>query len=237
MSRRDAPHHRASQRDRKIIDHVARYRISTNEVLHKFFFERRQPNAVSKVTARLCRAKLLARFTLCHPRSYLTLGPLAAQQLGIPLHRTYPLGPQSLPTEYAVLAYCSFASTPRVRLTLSELRQRCPWMPSPLLDFPYCLAPALDTPVLELIRVDLGGKPDHVARKCGADIQVRRPMPEFEQLVREGLFRLVIITGTTEKATAIRAALDEHIWPAGLQLHLAVVSNLLLLLGSTNDGP
>lgn len=226
-----------SQRDRKILDHAARHRMTTNEVVRKLFFPEHRHNAVTKVTARLCRERLLRKFPLHHPRAYYTLGPHAAQSMGISVKRTYPLGPQALPTEYAALAYATLGNDQHRRLTAAELRRLCPWLSGQLLDFPHCLDESDDRPVLELIRVDLGGKADHVARKCDADIQVRRAAAEFGHLVRDARFRLVIVTSTTEKAAAIQEALDQRVWPDGLQIHLAVVPDLLLLTASLIDGP
>jgi hypothetical protein len=88
-----------------ILDHVLRYRMTTNQVVERLYFPAQKYNAVTKVTARLRRDRLLSKFVLCHPRVYFTLGPRAAQDLGVSPGRTCPLGPQSLPTEYAVLAY------------------------------------------------------------------------------------------------------------------------------------
>ena len=228
---------RKSKRDRMILDHVVRHRMTTNEVVHRLYFPHHKDNAVTKVTARLCRERLLCKFVLCYPRAYFTLGDQAVQNLGVSPGRTCPLGPQSLPTEYAVLAYALLGSSRHVRLTVAELQTFCPWLPAEFLDFPHCLDESGASPVVELIRVDLGGKPDHLARKCDADVQVRRRNGEFENLVRQGRFRLVVITGTAQKAAAIEAALNQHVWPDGLQFHLAVVPDLVLLIASTNDGP
>ena len=223
-------------RDRQIIDHVARFRITTNEVLHQLFFKDQQHNAVTKVTARLCRAEFLRKFPLYHPRTYFTLGPQAAKQLGAPFQRTLPLGPQSLPTEYAALVYAAGKSHHR-RLTTQELEQFVPWLYGPFAEFPYCWDESSDPPALELLRVDLGGKPDYVARKCEADIEVRRPLSEFDDWVRQLRFRLVVITGTTEKAALIQAALEAHVWPDGLSIRLVVVPDLLHLTARISDGP
>lgn len=224
------------ERDRQIIDHVHRHRITTNEVLHKLFFTDQQHNAVTKVTARLCRAEFLRKFPLYHPRTYFTLGPQAARQLGAPLQRTLPLGPQSLPTEYAALVYASGKPHLR-RLTTQELEQLVPWLYGPFADFPYCWDESTDPTVLELLRVDLGGRPDYVARKCEADMEVRRPLSGFEEWIRHGRFRLVVITGTTEKAALIRSAIEGHVWPDGLSIRLVVVSDLLHLTARISDGP
>jgi hypothetical protein len=228
--------HRLSHRDRAILDDVARYRLITSEVLHKRHFPRQKRNAVAKVTGRLRRKRLLFKFPLFHPRSYYTLAPHSALLLGVPVHRSLPLGTQSLPSEYAVLAYATLGATEHARLTASELAELCPWMQATSQDAPYCLDTSQEPPVLELIRVDLGGKADHVARKCDADIQVRRPLGEFETWVRNRRFRLVVVSGTSEKAALIRQSLEEHLWPDGLSIHLVVVPELLQLRASVHHG-
>ena len=227
---------RVGQRDRLIVQLVARYRLGTNKVFHKLEFPGRKINAVIKVTGRLCRMGLLQKFSLYHPKCYFTLGPQAAQPLGLSDHRIQSLGPQTLPIEYGALAYATLGAHCHRRLLPRELAECCPWLQPKLLDAPHCLNESGSSPVLELIRVDLGGKPDHVARKCAADIRVRAARNEFKKFVSGGRFRLVIVTATRDKATAIRQALDDHLWPTGMQFHLAVVSDLLLLTARINHG-
>ena len=227
---------RVSERDRKILDHVARYRLTINQVLHRLFFPDNGQSAVAKVTGRLCSAKRLAKFKLRHPRVYFTLTATEAQNRGLSISRAQSLGPQALPTEYAVLAYATLGSVQHRRLAASELQQSFPWLPPETLDSPHCIDESGGHPVLEMIRVDLGGKPDHVARKCYADIQARRSARQFESLVHQARFRLVVVTGTQEKAAAIQAAIDQHVWPDGLQVHLVVIPELLLLTASFNNG-
>lgn len=235
------PHSRAmtqcTARHRAILDHVARHRITTNKAVQRMCLPQLPLNAVTKVTARLGRAGLLAKYPLIHPRAYYTLGPQAPHVLGTSSSRTSPLGPQALPTEYAALAYAVLGTTYHRRLNAPELKQQCPWLTEELLDNPHCLDQSRDPPMVELIRVDLGGKSDHVARKCDADIQARRQHRQFDPFVRQGRFRLVVITGTPEKATAIQTAVSQHFWPDGLQIHLVVVPELLLLTARPNGGP
>lgn len=226
-----------TERDRRILDHVARYRVTVSEVLHALFFPSQFPNAVTKVTSRLCQQDYLRRFPLYHPRTYFTLGPKGAQSLGQSANRTLPLGPQSLPTDFATLSYATLGGTERYRLTVHELMTRWPsFTDKQIVDAPHCADESTGDTVLELIRVDLGGKPDHVARKCRDDIDSRRRLKAFNELLKQGGFRLVVVTGTTEKAAAIRDSLDQHCWPDGLQLHLAVVPDLLQLTARISHG-
>jgi len=221
---------RITGRHRTIIEHVGRYRLSTLEVLGRVVLPGTSRNALSKLVNRLCVAGLLAKYPLVHPAYYVVLGHSAAHMLGAGEHRTVPLGPQSLPIEYAVLVYATLGQQPRIRQTTAEILDRCPWLPSGLINAPHCFDDR--NQVLELVRVDLGGPADHVARKCAADLTSRRQFAEFAPMVAQQRFRLVVITATPEKAVALRQALDRHDWPAGLLMHLSIVPRLLTLLAS-----
>lgn len=222
--------YRTTLRDRQIIEHIRRYRLTTLEVLERVVLPSTSRNSLSKITNRLCVAGLLQKYTLVHPTKYFVLGQISAHTIGIGEHRVAPLGPQSLPIEYAVLIYATLAKQPKIRQTQEELLADCPWLPIGLAKAPHCL----DVPnhVLELVRVDLGGPADHVARKCAADLTRRRRIAEFTRLLQQQRFRLVVITATQGKASAVQQALDRHDWPAGLPIHLSIVPKLLTLLAS-----
>ena len=174
----------------------------------------------------------MQKYTLLHPIRYFVLGEAGTRLLGITPNRMLSLGPQSLPTEYALLVYANVGKQPRRRLTKQEVLERCPWLPPALAEAPHCSDQSNAT--LELLRVDLGGPADHVARRCFADIAARLRLREFSAFVREQRFRVVVLTGTKEKAAAIRQALDGHDWPTGLTFHFTVVSDLLSLTTSRN---
>jgi hypothetical protein len=128
--------------------------------------------------------------------------------------------------EFGLLAFATLGTKLHMRLTPAEVLGQCPWLTLILASAPHCLDPA---EVLELVRVDLGGPADHVARKCALDLAKRCRIPEFPALVAANQFRLVVITATTGKATAIQRALDRHDWPTGLLIHFSVVPQLLSL--------
>lgn len=214
-------------RDRALLAHVARYRLTTVEVLQRLLLPGVSRNGVGKVLGRLCEAGMLRKYPLLHPALYYVLGDGGAQALGLGAHRGEPLGPQSLPMEYGVLLYATLGNQLRERLTKPEVLDRCPWLPKPLAEAPHCAGAGRGA--LELVRVDLGGPADHVARKCAADLRERESLREFGSLLTENRFRLVIVTATSEKSVAIRRSLDRREWPAGLRIHLSVVSRLLPL--------
>jgi hypothetical protein len=210
-------------RDRRILDQAARYRLTTVAVVRATLLPDVQPNAVTKVLARLVRDGCLQSFPLVGSRTYFVLSRSAARLCGVGEDRAAPLGPQALPTEAAVLEYCLSGPRRRHRLTGRELADRLPWLPARLRASPY----AVDADgSLELIRVDLGGPADHVARKCRVDVVRRLAVPEGERLVQAGRLRLVVLTPTAAKADAIRQSLAARELPDTLAVHLAVVPDL-----------
>jgi hypothetical protein len=213
-------------RDRKIVDQIARYRLTTNAVLRVTLFPEAKPNAVVKVTARLVRDGWLQAFPFIGSRTYFVLTPSAARTCGVGEDRAAPLGSQSLPTETAVLEYCLAGTRKRHRLMATELAEKLPWLPADLRAAPH----AVDSDgFLELIRVDLGAPADHVARKCLADITRRLAIPECERLIRQGRLRLIVLAPAAEKADAIRRSLAAKEFPESLAIHLAVIPDLFHL--------
>ena len=220
---------RQSERDKSIVQHTARYRLTTNRLLHEHFFCNKSLNATAKVTSRLCHEGWLASFTLIYPERYFVPGPRAIQHLGLPEKWQEPLGPQSLPTEYAVVIYVTRWMTPQ-RMTPEELMEYFPWYPRQLARAPHCHWPTPDSAGVDLIRVDLGGTADHVARKCFLDIEKRAAAREFADCVRHHKFRLLVLTTSSDKGTAIKRAMQNHIWPDKLAIHISIVTEILPLL-------
>ena len=224
-----------SDRDRSILEHVARYRLTWYPVLQQVFFSDQGATAANKVLGRLCRAGLLRPIKLLLRHQGFVLTRKSALLLGISIRGRDLPGVQSLATAFAVLHYATSARNSRIRLTRSELREAFPWMPSIMLASPHCRDVS---GCLELIRVDLGGSHDHVARKCGDDIQRRQSSTPFMQLVLQGLFRLVVLTTSKTKADLIRKSLNRSSWPQGLSIRLVIVAPLsLMLMKGDSDAP
>ncbi len=220
-----------SDRDRSILEHVARYRLTTLEALRSVVLPKLSRNALNKITGRLCKLGFLKKYKLLHPQKYYILGERGVRSLGVGAHRAAPLGSQSLPHEFALLAFATLGTTQHLRLNAVEVRQHCPWLPLSLAMAPHFLD---DAGVVELVRVDLGGPAHHVARKCAADLSIRSRIAEFPPFVAAHRFRLVVITISTGKSTAIQKALKHHHWPEGLAIHCSVVPQLLSIEASEN---
>jgi len=83
-------------------------------------------SAAGKIVNRLCRAEYLQGYTLFHPVRYYVLGTQGAKSLGLAVHRSLPLGPQSLPIEYAALVFATLGKQLRKRLNRREVLALCP---------------------------------------------------------------------------------------------------------------
>ena len=212
------------QRDEQILRLTDRFRLGTNLAYRQVIFSDHSLNAVSKVTARMCRQGWLRRYPLIPPEDYFTLGPAAVRDLGYTNRRSEPLGPQALPIDYAVLLYGSHGQ--RTRLIKAELSESLPWLPDELTHAPYCRS---TSGLLELIRVDLGGSPQHVASKAAADCSVRWEIDQFRGLVEQQRFQMVVLTTTSSKARLIRQAIEAGAWNDSVRLHLAIIPRLTLL--------
>jgi hypothetical protein len=212
------------------VEQVVRDHIATNDSIQRRFFATHHRSTVTRITSQLCATGWLAESLLVYPRKYFLPGPLAVSAYGIPQQRQNPLGPQSLPTEYALLEYTGANATDVTRVTSEELQPRFPWYRLEDLAAPHCLRATGAHRTLELIRVDLGGPADQVARKCRDGIQSRKNAVEFEKLLLSGGFSIVVITATNSKAKAIESALSHHIWPEGLIFRINAFASLISLL-------
>lgn len=214
-------------RDRKFIDFVDRYQMATNRVFATQLLAGRSLNAVAKVTARLCSINLLARYTLFPPETYFRLGNRATSLLGMSPRYAEPLGPQSLPTNYATLIYATSENATRRRLTTLDLNQYMPWLPSDLSHSPYCVDA---NGSLELIRVDLGGSPQHVVRKTVAAAEERIDVPQISDLAAAARFQVVVLTTSDERARAIAKGLGASGCTNSVRVHIAAIPRLSYLL-------
>lgn len=214
-------------RDAEFVKFTIRYRLGTNKSYGAQLLPGRSPNAVAKVTARLCSIGLLTRYTLVPPENYFRLGAKAISTLGLPPRNTEALGPQSLPVDYATLIYATQSETPKRRLSPLDLDEYTPWMPEELRVSPYCVA---TDGRLDLVRVDLGGSPQHVARKVAAAAFQRLNIPELADLATQSRFQIVVLTTSTQKARYIVKALETTDCVNTVRIHLAVIPQLSLLL-------
>ena len=206
MARRQARNPQLRDRDWEILEHVARYRMTTPDVLHRLFWENDDGRtAVTKVTSRLTDYGFLNRYDFIHPKSYFVLGPNGTKAFGIPQKRSNALGPQSLCSEHGVLAYCCLREERQERLTVRELQEFNPaYLQKGVESSPYYLHTVDGRTSLTFIRVDGGGSVDHVVRKCKRDYQQRAKVPAFRELVDQGRFAIAVVTGMVPQDAKVK---------------------------------
>ena len=221
------------RRDRSILSDVIRYRLTTNEFLFERYFKQLQPNAVAKISARLVRQGWLMAYPLIDRQQYFVAGLTLVKAYGLPASRTRPLGPQALLTHFAIAKYC-FTSGLQIRFVEDT---EFP------IDFPT-LAPQSHRGIHVIestdgvttfrnVRVDLGGTPEHVTRKCVADLATRQNDHAFNRIVADKRFVAVVLTATPAKQNLIQRALSKRTWPKGMRFQVYVIPELGLFLPST----
>jgi hypothetical protein len=214
-------------RDMRILQHVARHRLTTNDVIHRLFCPTARANAAVKISTRLVRMGLLRRFPLAHPQVYFTLSAKACQQLRTGTYRSQPLGPQSLPSEVAALHYCTCGSRYHDRLSIREVVDRFPWFPLVSRHDIYCLdQDQPNSAILEWIRTDLGGPSHLITRKARGRLDRWMAFPSFVAAQKHNAFRFVFLTSTSEKSQALHESLSAQDWPDDASIHMAVIPQL-----------
>lgn len=218
-------------RDRRIIDDIMRYRLTTNEFIQRRYLPQANINAAVKISGRLVRQGWLNAYPLYDKRQYFGVGPRLSKQFGISMYRTRPLGPQALATHVSIARYVFCSSTKSMRLVSpDELIEAFPWLGDRKLPAASILEQADGALVWRLVRVDLGGRPDHIARKCSAEIEPLKDCSEFQSVLEAGQFVNVVLTASRPKKQMIERALADHRWPTGIRFQIGIVPELLQLL-------
>lgn len=223
-------------RDRLILEDVIRFRLVTNDWLHTRYMPDAKLNAVIKISGRLCREGWLTPHKLFQRRQYFTPGQRLVRQRGLPLAKTRPLGPQALALHFAVLRYCGSpgAGTPEIQIaTRDEVTRSFPWMPESIVGRPQVLIGFNADVQWRLLRIDMGGRPDHVARKISRDVKMLSEHEPFLQLLGQGRFTQVVLCPSTMKKRLIEQSLSERTWPRGIKFQIGFIPELFQLLAST----
>jgi hypothetical protein len=229
------PRPRLGDRDYEIFEHIARYRLTTREVLHRLFFADSAPNAATKVTSRLVEGAYLNRYELDSRRSYFVLGPSAARILGISVKKTKQPGALALARDFAILSYCFDQGELRERLTVREVHQQYPNLVRGKLDSShYYLDHDGTVTRLAYMNVDLGGSPEHLLSRCREALDARLPLADFKRIIEQDQFLIALITCGEDKKVAIEDALKRHTWP--VRFRIGVVPDLVQLIGAIELG-
>lgn len=201
---------RLTERDREILGHIARYRITTVQAVQRLFFASLQQEAAESTLRRLREAGFIESRRLFETARYYYLTKLATHTLGKAESLARRPGSQSVSTNFGVLAFCCLMPKLRELFTLDEFRTEYAPLFEPGLPSTHYYVDEDQAGVRRLgwIEIDGGADVRRLVRKCHHRVNRRLDLPAFRELIREKNFVVAILTGNPEKAATIRAALE-----------------------------
>jgi len=108
-----------TERDRRVLGHIARYRFTFKEVLSSLYFDGADPQKT--LDALRDSGYIVARKLFKGNRSAYQLEAKGAALLGMSRRRAEGLGSEALPTHLAIFSFCHLMGAPRIRLEDEEL--------------------------------------------------------------------------------------------------------------------
>lgn len=200
---------RLQERDKAILEHIQRYRMTTTDVLHSQFFPDNGEDAVHSTLRRLRGAEYVSSADLAPPkRKYYHLTPRGARLLGLPASYGRPLGEQALPIRFATLLFCCGAKQPRPVMESKEFIEEFPdCVDSSIPKEPYYFDETDGVARLAFIIVDLGAEAGRTVRKCRKAYGEREKLQGFREVIKGDAFLVTVLTSRESKKSAIESAL------------------------------
>lgn len=192
-------------RDEKILDHIARYRVSLRPVLDRLFFDS-QSSGSGNVLQRLLQGGFVtARDGLPGKRRYYQLTAKGAAGR-VSIERTKPIRAQALRSHIAILWFCTMGDVRRLRLEEWELRdilkEHAP-------EGRHCAVPG---DPLRVFRVQVPGartRPPAVISALKENIQQSYQNPVLKLWMKDGIYGFAILA-EAERAAELRSAAAQH---------------------------
>jgi len=238
--------------DRSVLQHVARYRLTTPEILAPTgLLPNTERRTAERVLKRLAQEEWLVASDLipeapAPERTCYQLTPRAAEQIGQTAEFAAPLARETRIECWAIATFCCGGDVFRQLFTKQEFQQKFQQLWFPGQPVRYYLEPDPTGPArLAFLKVDAdgAGRWDRLIDSCARFLRQRtdfdhvaaeqRPqVAAFRQLVQKDQFQFTVLTALPEKQRAIELELERRI-AAGdsvppLKVH--VVSGLFELL-------
>lgn len=251
------PDIRLTDRDRKILHHVKRYRMTTPEILHRAFFADKKPDAVISTLRRLCgkapKYHYLRPETLFGKRKYYRLTALGADAIDENRDVAARLGIQARASRYAILWFMHELGTgARASFNPRDFPEQFDLKGQRLPRNSFYIEEASQELRMGFILVNLRSDPLRVARKC-ADLLTRFLRNGwFDEFFAERRFVMTVLTVTEGRKNAIREHLERAIQEvlavplarldrrqseeSLLALNVVVVPDLLYLIPGQDSG-
>ncbi len=202
--------HDLTERDCKMLEHVARYRIATDAIFRTVFFPNVQDNGPPrKVAVRLVENKYLREFRIKGTSCYYVLAPRGARLLKLKPKEPRPFTEQSLPGALAVAYYC--ATRGIKRFTAREFGQKFPELCRPgLRCSSYFLEETGGGLCLSSFLLDRGATARRLQGKIRNVIRQRYALKPFASLIQAGRFQIVVLTGYQAKQKELQTDLAKR---------------------------
>lgn len=202
--------HNTHPRDRQILDHVHRYRLTTREFLQREFFPDAGDSAVSKVVSRLVSARWLRECRLTNGVTYYLLGRQGREAVGAVGKSGRSFTEQSFPAAYGCLAFCMGQGVRR--LTSAEFQAGFPELCRQRMKTGGYYVDARQSPCrLGTVLLDRGNPPKRMLRKLDRLFAQYYQSPAFVKRIQEGRFCVTIMTAWPDKKRLLETAIKQAV--------------------------
>ena len=237
-----------TDRDRQLLAHVARYRVTRAKTVARLFFGQTDLNAAPAERAKsrlkkLVRHEFLAAEELYRgaPRhgKYYLLTRKSARLIGESPDLAKKPGHQALLRRLGVLSYCCHSTPAHTRLSRSELAELFPGLVpnanSPINDYFVDRAGEGDRFALVRIIIDGGKEVRRHTSRMASIIRQEQSRPDLRPLFGDSAYELAFVAPDREKARAVRDAHLAHPLTKTIPLRLAVLPELVQLLANRQN--
>jgi hypothetical protein len=227
------------ERQLMLLRHVARYRLTTAEVVRTVAGLRLKTNVQAlEYLQSLVQQGWLGEAPFDRRGPYFFLTEQAAKRLNLPNDRFGPLSESAKLRAYAMLAFCRLMNVHRERLSLDDLRRLVPSLDTAGMTATFYAARTETTRTLGFARLDVGGvgRWDRILATLRADIRNLESEPSLRPLFVSRAFEMTLITVTAEKAERLRSTFVEK-YSSTMPVHFIAVPRLLALTGTIRAPP
>jgi len=216
---------RVTDRDRRILKHVQRQRMTTVDAVQALFFADKTRDAAKSTLRRLYGTPPKYRYLQPEPldarRVYYRLTPAGARLIGATKDAARPLGLQARVQRYALLwFFCIDDSQKRSAFHLRKFPEQFPLKGERLPQQTFYIEEDDNGAVrLGYTLVDHRADSRRLIRKAGTTLQRFLRRGWFDDYLRAGAFALTVLTATDEKRHALERGLRRRL-PGVLRPHL-----------------
>ena len=214
---------------RRVLEHVRLFRITTQDVLERLYFRGREKN-VKSFLQRLRKRGFLDFAPLTSRRNYYHLTQRGLQLLGAPDLRAGPLKGDSLVERYGILEFCSRRPGARQKLSKEDFATRFPQLaPRNMPGTCYYVDAEEEPRRYGWVYVHRSAPAWRVQTRVVQNILGRRyAHEEWKRVIDAGQFAVAVVSSTAQKSAELREIFSGD-WPQ-VTFRFEVIEELLPIL-------